>query len=121
MARDGEGPDRIGPVRNEVMLVGRIGAEPQARTMPSGDEIVTFRLIVDRPERARGPAGRVRVDTFDCTAWRADARRRVAAMPVGQVVEVSGCLRRRFWRAGGGAASRVEVEVDRVRRVPVPR
>ena len=34
------------------------------------------------------------------------------------VVEVDGALRRRFFRAGGAAASRYEVEAHRVRRVP---
>jgi len=33
-------------------------------------------------------------------------------------IEVRGALRRRFWRAGGGAVSRSEVEVVQVRRAP---
>jgi single-strand DNA-binding protein len=33
------------------------------------------------------------------------------------VVEVSGSLRRRFWRTPAGPASRYEVEVNAIRRV----
>jgi single-strand DNA-binding protein len=44
-------------------------------------------------------------------------QRVVSRLVPGDVVEVEGSLRRRFWRVGAGAASRSEVEVTRVRRV----
>lgn len=107
---------------NEVVLVGRLAAPPQVRGMPSGDEVVTFRLIIDRPPADRGPSGRVRVDTIDCVTWRAGIARRVLGYPPDTTVEVRGALRRRFWRgSSGGAASRVEVEAVQVRRAGMPR
>ena len=46
---------------NEVRLCGRLAAEPEERVLPSGDSLVTFRLVVARPaSRRRGPAGRTR-------------------------------------------------------------
>jgi single-strand DNA-binding protein len=106
---------------NEVLLVGRLAAEPVRRDLPSGDPLVTFRLVVGRPpgpRRGSSAAGRVpTVDTLDCAAWRKDVQRSLARMSAGDVLEVHGALRRRFWRTGGGAASRSEVEVARVRRV----
>lgn len=99
---------------NRVVLEGRLTGV-QSRDMPSGDEVVVFRVVVERPARERGPAGRVRVDALDCVAWRADVRRRVlrAAGGEGQV-RVEGALRRRFWASGASRASRVEVEVRSV-------
>ena len=47
----------------------------------------------------------------------ASFQRVVSRLVPGDVVEVEGSLRRRFWRVGAGAASRSEVEVTRVRRV----
>jgi single-strand DNA-binding protein len=41
----------------------------------------------------------------------------VSRLQPGDIVEVRGSLRRRFWRAGPGAVSRTEVEVVRLRRV----
>ena len=35
--------------RNEVLLLGRLSVAPEPRELPSGDEITTFRLVVDRP------------------------------------------------------------------------
>lgn len=108
-------PVPAGP-RNEVILVGRLSA-PVLRRLPSGDEIATFRIVVDRDARDRGPSGRVRVDALDCSAFTAGVRRRVESLPEGCVVEVVGRLRRRFWRGPAGATSITEVEARSLRRV----
>ena len=103
---------------NEVRLRGRLAVEPDARELPSGDVVVTFRLVVDRiPVRTSGPGSTVRVDTLDCAAFAADARRKLLRWRAGDVLELEGSLRRRFFRAGGAAASRYEVEVRTVSRV----
>jgi single-strand DNA-binding protein len=105
---------------NEVRLLGRVSAEPEVREMPSGDELVTWRLVVGRGlTRRAAPAGTrvVTVDTLDCVAWSAPVRRTARGLAAGDVVEVSGALRKRFWRTGAGASSRTEVEVARVRRL----
>jgi single-strand DNA-binding protein len=95
---------------NEVRLVGRVSQEPQLRELPSGDTIWTFRLVVPRVPTPRKP--RSLVDALECCVWSGRLKRSVQTWQAGDVVEVSGSLRRRFYRAGagGGAASRVEVE-----------
>jgi single-strand DNA-binding protein len=100
---------------NEVTLTGRLSGVA-TRSLPSGDAVTTFRVIIDRAPKDRGPSGRVLVDAIDCTAWRARVRASLARLADGDVVEVYGAIRRRFWKAGGQATSRVEVEVKRVRR-----
>jgi single-strand DNA-binding protein len=101
---------------NEVRLVGRLGADPQLRELPSGDTLWTLRVVVDRPPR---PPGRVkrgqRVDTLECAVWAGRLKQQVRGWSAGDVVEVSGALRRRFFRAAGATASRVEVELTRGR------
>jgi single-strand DNA-binding protein len=104
--------------RNEVLLLGRISGEPAVRLLPSGDEIVSFRLVVERPPRTASDGRREpSVDTLDCAAVAAVVRRRVLGWQSGDVVEVSGALRRRFWRSGPAVLSRCEVQVVRARRV----
>ena len=117
-APDSTTPDRTAP-RNEVVLVGRVPAAPEERELPSGDVLVIWRVVVGRPPACRPPEGvrATTVDTLDCVAWTAPTRRAAAALLPDDVVEVTGALRRRFWRAGAGAASRCEVEVSSVRRV----
>jgi single-strand DNA-binding protein len=100
--------------RNSVELVGRLAAPAEERTLPSGDRVSVFRLVVARPDGARGSG----VDTVDCAAWTARLRRQVAPWGAGDRVALSGTLRRRFWRSATGApASRYEVEVVAVRRL----
>jgi single-strand DNA-binding protein len=116
---DGEVPAHV----NEVRLVGRLAITPVRKDLPSGDPLVSFRLVVERDPKARraaangGSSRSPTVDTLDCSAWRRDVQRTLARAEPGEVLEISGAIRRRFWRTGTGAASRSEVEVLRVRRV----
>jgi single-strand DNA-binding protein len=125
---EGAGTGRAGPglppARNEVLLVGRVAAAAEERELPSGDRVCTFRLVVDRPPPrplprapARATGRTVTVDTLDCAAWAPGVRRTARGLAAGDVVEVSGALRRRFWRAGPTTASRCEVEVTGLRRL----
>ena len=104
---------------NTVHLRGRLAAAPEARELPSGDALVTLRLVVARPAGRRRVAasGRaVTVDTIDCSVWAAAVRRRVLRWGPGDQVVIEGSLRRRFWRGPGGAQSRYDVEVVKARR-----
>ncbi|MFX0539760.1 single-stranded DNA-binding protein [Ornithinimicrobium sp. Y1847] len=100
---------------NEVRLVGRVSGEPTARELPSGDQLVQLRVVVDRPPR-RGDGGRRQVDTIDVACWSARTRVSAQRLSEGHVVEVEGSLRRRFFATGAGRASRYEVEATRLRR-----
>lgn len=100
--------------RNEVLLVGRVSGDVTTLELPSGDVLARWRLVVDRRDSA---PGRATIDTLDCATTRPGVRRTVDAWAPGDVVEVTGAIRRRFWRAPAGATSRVEVEVSRGRRL----
>ena len=106
------------PSRNEVLLLGRLSIDPEERELPSGDVIVVFRVVVDRPPARKGEqASRVSIDSLECVARTPAVRRTVLSWAAGDVVEAEGSLRRRFWRTPGGPSSRYEVEVTRVKRV----
>jgi len=94
---------------NLVELTGRVSGNPVRRELPSGDELVTLRLVVART--GGGP-----VDTIDCACWSAGARRAAGRLADGDRARVEGALRRRFFRTPGGPASRYEVEVRRLLR-----
>jgi single-strand DNA-binding protein len=94
---------------NEIRLVGRLSHAPSELVLPSGDTIWTFRLVV--PRTGGPPRSRQTVDSIECTVWSGRVRRSVPGWRQDDVVEVVGALRRRFFRAAGAPASRVEVEV----------
>ncbi|MBA3418648.1 MAG: single-stranded DNA-binding protein [Geodermatophilaceae bacterium] len=101
--------------RNEVTLVGRLSADAAERTLPSGDLVVSWRVVVQRPPDPSRTA--VAVDTIDCVARTGALGRRAMTWLPGDTMEMTGALRRRFWRGGDGVRSRYEVEVATARRV----
>lgn len=123
------GPDGEA-ARNEVVLWGRLSAPAEERELPSGDVIVTLRVVVDRPTGSlrapgsgptprSGAGGRPRppgVDTIDVVCWSASTRRASLRLAGGEQIEVEGALRRRFFAGASGRQSRYEVEAARVRR-----
>ena len=114
-AHGGGQGDRVN--RNEVVLVGRLAAAPILRELPSGDRVLSFRVVVRRPAGDPRRPGSPTVDALECAAWRAAPRRSVRTWAEGDVVQVSGALRRRFWRTGGVPASVWEIEVAQARRL----
>lgn len=101
--------------RNEVHLVGRVAAAAAERELPSGDLLVALRLVVRRQTKG-GAAPRQPIDTLDCVAWLSAPRRALLRLDPGDTVEITGALRRRFFR-GAGAVSRYEVEVHQAKRL----
>lgn len=105
---------------NEVRLLGRVAADPEERDLPSGDRVVTLRLVVSRS----GPRRSVKaptVDAIDVACWTGAARRAALRLKENDHVIVEGALRRRFFRTGVAVQSRYEVEATVVRRVTAAR
>ena len=99
---------------NSVHLVGRLSGEASETTLPSGSVISAFRVVIDRPpEHESGQ----KVDALECTAWTARVRRSAKTWRKGDLVEVEGAVRRRFFATASGRASRVEIEVSAARMV----
>ncbi|MDX6372663.1 MAG: single-strand DNA-binding protein [Nocardioidaceae bacterium] len=96
---------------NEVRLLGRLAADPQLRELPSGDTVWNLRVVVERRVLPGKEKPRQRVDSLECAVWSGRLKKQVEKWEAGDIVEVAGALRRRFFRAGGATASRVEVEL----------
>ena len=99
---------------NEVRLVGRVTSLAVEKELPSGDKVVEFRVVIGR-EKSRN--GKKEVDSLDIAAWSAKARRAALAVKIDTWVEVKGSVRRRFWLAPTGLASRWQVEASEVVRL----
>jgi single-strand DNA-binding protein len=102
------------PYVNEVLLVGRLSGEPIVRPLPSSDLVLEWRLLVDRPPDERRTARNI-VDTFSCVSYDGRLLDVAEDWRHGDLIEVRGTLRHRFWRTG----NRHEIVVKRARlRVP---
>ena len=106
------------PAANEVRIVGRLGAQAREQQLPSGDTLLSFTVVVDRPRAERH--SRVSVDAIACVSSARAVRNRVDALATGTWVEATGVLRRRFWRSPAGLGSAMEVDVRRLAKVAAP-
>lgn len=105
---------------NEVRVVGRVAADLEERELPSGDRVVTLRLVVPLSGPRRSPNSPT-VDTIEVACWSAATRRSALRLKENGHVLVEGALRRRFFRTGVSVQSRYEVEATVVRRVAAAR
>ena len=107
---------------NEVHIVGRVSAPPEVRALRDG-ELVVWRVAVERP---RPPGEPRRSDWLTCATAEPGLRATARDLKVGDVVELHGRLRRRFWRSRNGPVTPLEIEVRgaevvRSARDPAPR
>jgi single-strand DNA-binding protein len=100
--------------RNEVLLVGRLSAEVGERTLPSGDTLTTWRLIVRRPPRREGRGGAL-IDSIPCVTYDAKAAAFVKSLEPRETMEVTGAFRCRIYGPAAAKRWRYEVEVTAAR------
>ena len=96
--------------KNKVELTGRVSGKAVEKSLPSGDTVVEFRLIVDRDDREG-------VDTLEIATWIGNLRKRALSLEAEEWISVKGVVRRRFWKNGNGIASRWQVEARELERV----
>ncbi|WP_433337933.1 single-stranded DNA-binding protein [Spirillospora sp. CA-294931] len=101
---------------NAVTLCGRLAEDPSTRALPTGGEVVSWRLIVDRPNHR----GRRVVDTITCAAFDPQVRAQTTTWRKGDLIEAQGALRRRFWNSDELRIGRYEVEVHKATLQAIP-
>lgn len=98
---------------NHVTLIGRLAADPEARTTQSGISQCSFRLAV--PRRFANQQGVREADFLNIVAWRGTADLCARYFHKGMRVGVEGSLQTRSWQAQDGSRRyAVEVIADNV-------
>jgi len=90
---------------NQVILLGRLTRDPEARTTPSGKNVVSFSIAVDRATSDD------QADFFNITAWEKLGDLVMQYLSKGRRVLVQGRLRQDSWedKESGKKQSRIEV------------
>ena len=89
---------------NNVILMGRITADPELKQTQAGINVVNFSVAVQR--------GKDATDFFDCVAWRGTADFIDQWFHKGKMILLAGELRQEKWQTAEGAnRSKVSVEV----------
>ena len=98
---------------NVAVLMGRLVADPELRTTPTGVSVTSFRIAVDR---AYVKAGEQRqADFIDIVAWRQTAEFVTRYFRKGSMIAVQGSIQTRNYQdKEGHNRTAVEVVADQV-------
>ena len=96
---------------NNVVLVGRLGNDPELKYTPSGTAVTNFRLAVNRPPQRDAPAGEEQTDWLDIVAWATVAENCAQYLDKGALVGIEGRVQSRSWETQDGQR-RSAVEIN---------
>lgn len=99
---------------NRIVIMGRLTRDPELKQTPSGVNVASFTVAVDRDFKNR-ETGEKATDFIDCVAWRQTAEFASRYLTKGRMVAVEGRLQIREWtdREGGKRRS-AEVVADNI-------
>ncbi len=110
------------PDMNQVLLIGRLVAEPEATQLQSGATKASMRLAVDREiSREKKEAGEVATDFINIVAWSKTAEFAINYLGKGRLVAVSGKLQIRDYQTKDGEKRTIaEVIAEKIKGLDKP-
>jgi single-strand DNA-binding protein len=97
---------------NKVVLMGNLTRDPELRSIPSGQQVASFSLAVNRTWKNANGEQQEAVDYIDCNAWGKPGEIITQYMKKGSAILVSGRLQQRQWEQEGQKRSKVEIVVE---------
>lgn len=92
---------------NKVILMGRLCADPELKTTPSGISVTSFRLAINRKMQKDA------TDFIDVVAWRQCAEFVCKYFTKGKPILVCGSIQSRNWEdKNGNKRTAIEVVAD---------
>ena len=82
---------------NKVMIIGRLGRDPEMRYTPSGKPVTTFTVATSRTWNTSEGERRVETEWFNIVAWSNLAEICKQYLTKGQQVYIEGRLQTRHW------------------------
>nr|DAG22059.1 MAG TPA: Single strand binding protein [Bacteriophage sp.]DAO87702.1 MAG TPA: Single strand binding protein [Caudoviricetes sp.] len=95
---------------NHIVIMGRLGKDPELRRTQSGVAVATFNVAVDRDFKDKATGQRA-TDWITCVAWRSTAEFVEKYFAKGSQVLVAGRLQIREWTDKDGN-KRISAEVQ---------
>lgn len=87
---------------NKVTLVGRLGAEPEVRTLESGAMVAKFGMATTENYRDRAGEWQEQTEWHDVVVWRNLAERAQEYLKKGSLIYLEGKLSHRKWQDKDG-------------------
>ena len=98
---------------NKVILVGRLGKDPEVREIPGGARVATFSIATSEKYKDKS-TGEVKetTDWHNIVAWRGLAEISAKYLHKGDLIYVDGKLKTKSWDKDGVKHYRTEVIAD---------
>ena len=98
---------------SKAIIVGNITRDPELRSTPSGAQVCSFSVAVNRNYKDSSGASQESVSFIDCSAWGRAAEIIAQYAKKGSGILVSGRLEQRSWEdKEGQKRSRTEIVVE---------
>ena len=105
---------------NKVFLIGRLTRDPEIRFLPSGTQVTSFSIAVNRRYKV-GEDWREETYYFDIEAFGNLAERLGRQLNKGTQILVEGQLRQDRWETSSGEKrSKIKVVADKVNMLSAP-
>lgn len=87
---------------NKVIMIGRIGREPEMRYTPSGRPVTTYTIGIPRSWNTSDGERHHEIDWFNVIVWGNLAEICKQRLTKGQLVYIEGRLQTRYWEDTDG-------------------
>jgi single-strand DNA-binding protein len=94
---------------NQVTLMGNLTRDPELRQTPTGQNVTSFSLALNRSYKAQNGEWQEATDYIDIVAWGPLAERVAQYLSKGRRCLVQGRLQSRSWEQDGQKRNKVEV------------
>lgn len=106
---------------NKVIIVGRVTADPQVRTTPGGQSVLTLGVATNRTWTDKNGAKQDETEFHNVVLWGRQAEIAGQYLTKGATVLIEGRLRTRSWTDKQGAQRRTtEIMSERMQLGPRP-
>ncbi len=99
---------------NQVILMGNLTRDPELRTIPSGQQVCSFSLALNRSFKGSDGNWQEATDYIDVVAWGPLGERVAQYLSKGRPCLVNGRLQSSTWEKDGQKRSKVEVNAQDV-------
>ena len=98
----------------KVTIVGRLGADPEMRSLANGDTLTSLRVVSSGRRQIDGKWADVDTTWWRVTAFRQLAEGCVEALTKGDKVIIVGTIKESSWDKNGVKQTRLEVTADSI-------
>lgn len=99
---------------NKVMLLGRLGADPELRYTSGGSAVLSFRMATTKTWLDRDGQKQERTEWHRIVFWKKAADRLASLLHKGGRVFVEGEIRTQEWESNGQKQRSTEIVADHV-------